>query len=336
MPVANTVTSDGSKSPSAAPWPRWREHLSKIPKDDLCGSQKDLLRSMELFDAIACIFDENKPEPAPTVATPDAPFTVFLPCLEVQHRPIKDRSVFSLLSVELATKLAKFLLSSAIAMEDLATGPVAHNPLIKPSKSPVARAIHRLACAASLEVGHYDSCAPGTQSHYFIMEGLLTARQLLTNEKNTANNEKEMKRLQETYKTQLTLADLIEMSEVRYAELILKAAEVSATLSSENGLIVSNSELVDGAAVALEHFLSSVETSQEVSWYRCSKIYGTLGPTTQASNIQVTGTINRRIEKIFQQNLKAAEEEGDPLRQAWASFDLALAKVTDSGGPLQN
>jgi len=330
MPVAESAASSSkmSKSSLAATWPPWRVHLYKIPKDDLCGSQKDLIRSLELLDTITSMFDGNKPLPESTVATPDAPFTVFLPCLEILHLPIKDRSIFSLLSVEIAAKLAKFLFSSAVAMNDPATG--FSNPLIKPSKSPLAMAIYKLACGASVAYGIFQSQAPENCSDWKILKGLCSAIILLTDESVTKRNEEEMKRLQETYKTQLTLDDLIEMSEVMNTALAMKAAEFSAKRSSENLSIVRNREFLDLATETLEIFLSNTEDTQKVSWYRCSNVYDTLGRTA-CSSFEKNESDCRQIEKIFQFYLKTATMDNDPLRQAWAAFDLALCKISSNG-----
>jgi len=331
MSTVASAAATSSKSSPAATWPQWREHLYKIPKDDLCGSQKDLIRSMELVDTITSMFDENKKGPVSTVDDPDAPFMVFLPVLEVLHLPIKDTSVFSLISVELTLKLAKFLWAAANQMNCLAKGVTTpENVLIEPSKSPVAWAIYSLVSAAPLQFGQYNTFTPGTENHTIATKGCAFARHQLTLESNITDNEKEMKRLQETYNTQLTLNDLIEVSEGMYTTLVLKAAEFRARLSSE-GSIENDPILVNRAADALESFLSTTEDSEEVSWYRSSMLYEVLGTTTQLTTFREVESISLRIEKIFQRNLKAATMVDDPLRQAWAIFDFALASVSSNG-----
>jgi hypothetical protein len=342
MSADNPVTSaDNSAPSSSSTWPRWRQHLSQIPKDELCGSQIDLLRCMDLHDDLCTIFNEQQALPSPTVATPDAPFTVFLPCLELMYLPIKDRPIFALFPIEVSKHIIKFLVTYGFGMENLA---LENNPLladpIKPSKSPVARAIYKLACATCQEILFCIAFSrSNSEQSSFHAKEVLIAKQLLTDPENLEDNENEIKRLQETYKTQLTLAALIDMSECMYTQLILQAAEHNAAIS-EHGIGVDR-ELNNQAAAALEEFLSKTEdpTTQN-SWYRCSRIYAILGSTSTDSSIEGMGERMKKIQKIFMQKQMSTRKKNqqassiseiDLLHEAWATFDYALTLASPEG-----
>ena len=327
-------SSGSSSSSSLESWPRWRQSLYKVPKDELCGSQRDLLRCMELLDTLSTVFDGKHPTPTPTAATPDAPFAVFLAFLEIYHLPIKDRSILILLPRALGHRIMQFLFLVGFGMENyLTANDTAPEPnlqeVVKPCSSPLARAIYKLVPAACFEILEKQD-----KPSLFMGDEALAAKNLLADAKNLVENEKEMKRLQEMYKTQLTLADLIEMSEFLSAVLIMKAAKDDLKDLTKT----PNPQFAARGKASFENILqvllddSSLDGTSSSFWFRNSRIYHVFGNLFMDSKEEMD-SINKYIKKIIKRNVAIAEKLSppDPLREAWACFDYALTFGSSSG-----
>jgi hypothetical protein len=280
---------------------------------------------MELYDILVNIFDSHKTLPEPPLADPEIPLTVFLSCLELARMPIKDRATFPILPVSVNGKMSMYMVRNSVIMSQAIEDSFLTET--QPGKSPLALALCKLSFAISTEITTYEDFVPNSEMLSLLCDKLLGAKTILTDEKSSTENEETMKYFQKTYKTRLTLADLVEMSEVKYAEMLLQAAEHSAEMSDTG--IISDLPLVDAAAAAFEKFLSTTESS-DVSWYRASKIYHMMGPTTKVSTIEETSAINTRVENIFKRNLQAVKNyfPPDALREAWTTFDYAMTRLS--------
>ena len=79
------------------PIPEWQQNLQTIPKSELCPTQRDLLRCLELQDLLLKSFKHAN---TPNDLTVSERFKIILAALEIQYRAILGMDILELQSTE--------------------------------------------------------------------------------------------------------------------------------------------------------------------------------------------------------------------------------------------
>lgn len=308
----------GPSTAPPAPLPLWRQALLKVPEGERCGAQRDLVRAMELVDYLTEAFEEGRPMPA---HHSDNFYRVALALAEALHLPIKDRPTVDLMPSKNKRNLDFFrvgIMKKAYSDEvEAATHAVeGQDPTAAGHQKDLCLAILQLTAAEAVEELETDTFATTNMMYLTAAEQLQGVEQCLSCRSETRPV---FDAFLIKHGCHLTLDDLIEKSRVLNSHLLLLAADLGAPVAAK-------------ATAGYLRFLRDLET-RPLSWYGLSHLYSMAVLARKVIALDEQREMCEREEAVLRRHVAAAKaaEPSDPLREGWASLDLALL-LTGPGG----
>ena len=373
--------------------PRWRQNLIAVPKEIRCGSQRDLVRCLDLLDLLITTFDDD----SPSVHAPPGSnellhlLTAFI---EISFLPIKDRAVTCLLPTHAVKNMCTWFAANynavlevdgveilEVVVEDGGDGgggeltsvtrslleeekcvfptegttsdsfifaakgslmrddtPTTSTPPPPPPPTTtnlVRRAISKLMFLEVIGLQDFHTAADLlnaiTEAVHAANEGKSLLLAATTTDKDVDVVEHF---LEHSFGTLLTVNNLVEILETRETEFLIKLVGLQGSKSTKSSTAVQQAE------AAFERFLNNLESGEIRSWYGCSKLYSIL--TAREQQLLALGgggggdedseSTMKRVVAIIRRHCECAAESEikDPLRTAWACFDMALMKIGPS------